>query len=421
MLFRAKFKKIYHSGFFQVFFANVFSYLVAFCGSILYARMLGITEFGLYSFANNIIAFFLLLNGFGAASGVLQFVSKTDDHQLQLSYLKYSLTLGILFNVLLSILILGYALFIPLPLTNSKTILIVMAFFPIGRLYIDVIQAFLRATQQNNLLAKFALSSNFSLLVFNILGILCFGLKGFIISTYLSYLWVILFGNLCFKLPNIFAFKSLAIEKKVFFTYSLYVTIGNAFGALVYILDIFILGYVVHEAKLIAIYKVATIIPFALNFIPGVISTFFYPYFAKNAHDLSYIKKLYRKLQNGIMLFSGVVSILLIMIAKPLITLIFGAEYLASVAPFQILMLGFFIVASFRILPGNILASLGKAKFALWLNMGIMLFNILLTYVLVLHYGLIGASIGVIVVYSLAAVISSYVLHITLNSNISKI
>ncbi|MFN7094558.1 MAG: oligosaccharide flippase family protein, partial [Burkholderiales bacterium] len=289
---KTRLTKVIASGFIQVFFANIVSYLVAFCGSIIYVRLMGAHEFGIYTFSYNIISFFLLVNGFGAASGVLQFVSRTENKPLGLAYLKFSMRLGIVFNCFLSLVILIYAFWVDLPIAGSRTALIAMAFFPVGRLYIDVYQAYLRATQQNQLLAKFAISTSLILLLANILGIVYGALIGFIASTYISYGIIILLASLIFKLPNLWRIQSLTIDKKEFISYSIYATFGNAFAQLVYILDILILGYLVKDAVLVTTYKVATIIPFALNFIPGVISTFFSPYFARHADNLAYIRQL---------------------------------------------------------------------------------------------------------------------------------
>jgi len=410
-------QKTISSGFLYVFSANMISYLVAFCGSIAYARLMGVHDFGVYAFSYNIITFFLLVNGFGAASGVLQFVSRSSNSDLQLSYLKYSLKLGIGFNVLLSIGIIIYACIVSMPIPGSKSLLLLMAFFPVGRLYIDVFQAYLRATHDNVRLAKFAISSNLILLFGNILGIYVYGLHGFVISTYLSYGLVILIATYIYKLPNVITIVGMYIDKQEFVSYSIYATIGNAFAQLLFILDIFLLGYIIKDAAVVATYKVATVIPFALNFIPGIVSTFFYPYFAKNAANLDYVCELRRKVQYGMLAFALPVSIVLILIAKPLILFIFGAQYGQSILPFQILVFGFWIVATFRTINGNILASLGKAKTAMWLNIAIVSVNVILTYILVKLYGTIGAAIGVIAIYILAGALATIALNQVLNKD----
>ena len=81
---------------------------------------------------------FFLVNGFGAASGVLQYVSRASNEQERLGYLKFAFRSGSAFNLLIGILIIIYALVTPLPIPTAKPILLSMALFPIGRLYIDI-------------------------------------------------------------------------------------------------------------------------------------------------------------------------------------------------------------------------------------------------------------------------------------------
>ena len=408
---RSGLQKLISSGFIHVFSANIVSQLVAFSGSIIYIHLLGPHQFGIYAFAYTIITFFLLLNGFGAASGILQFVSKANNEITALSYLKYAMYLGVLFNCGLSIGIFLYVLLIPIPISGAKPILCAMAFFPIGRLYIDVYQAYLRATLQNRLLAKFSISANLILLISNIIGIIWAQLLGLVIATYVSYTIIIFIATFGYKMPNVFTLKADTINRSEFVHYSIYVTLGNAFAQLLFILDIIILGYIVKDAAKVAEYKVATVIPFAINFIPGVVSTFFYPYFAKNANNLLYVKQLKHNLQKWMFIFSFIISALLIILAKPIITIVFGANYNESIIPFQILSFGFWILATFRNINGNILASLGKAKFAMWLNVAIVSINIILTYFLVLYFGIIGASIGVVAIYILSSACAAAALN----------
>ncbi len=357
--------------------ANIISQLVAFSGSIIYVHLMNQQQFGIYAFAYTIISFFLLLNGFGAASGVLQFVSAAKNELEGLAYFKYALRLGVVFNGGLALGIFLYATFIPIPLNGAAKALYLMALFPIGRLYIDVVQAYLRATCQNHRLAKFAISVNLILLFINIGGIYWNGLIGFIVSTYIAYIIIISLSIFVYKLPNVFNLQVPLINQKRFMGYSVYIAFGNAFSQLLFILDIIILGYIIRDAHTVAIYKVATVIPFSINFIPGIVSSFFYPYFAKNAANLNYIMQLKRQLQQKMFIFSFIVSLLLIIMAKPIITIIFGEIYQESIIPFQILSFGFWILATFRNINGNILASLGQAKFAMWLNIGIVIINII--------------------------------------------
>ncbi len=397
--------KLAQSGFLYVFFANMFSYMVTFCATISYSRLLTPNDFGVFSFCYSIITFCLLLNGLGASSGVLQFISKLERSQEQTAYLKFAMRLGMGFNLLISIGIIFYAYFTTIPIRNAKYILLLMAFFPIGRLYIDVFQAYLRAIHKNILLAKFSFINNSILLGLNICGIIYHQLIGLIVGTYLSYFIIIIISIYIFKLPNIFNDNDVGNSphnKKEFVTFSIYATIGNAFIGLMFNLDIIILSYIIKDTIVVANYKIATIIPFAINIIPGIIISFFYPQLAKNSHNIHYMNALKNKIIKLMLTITIPSSTILIIFAKPFINLLFGGNFNLSIIPFQILIFGFSF-AALRIAYGNILAIFGRVKFAMWLNLIIAILNVIMSYILIKCFGIIGAAIGIVLIYIIAS------------------
>ena len=411
-------KRKLHSEFVIVLMANIFSYFIAFSGSVIYVRLLGKLDFGLYTFAFNIISLFLLVNGFGAASGVLQYVSRAKDENEKLGYLRFAFQAGIAFNLLISILIIAYALIMPLPVPQAKPILLAMALFPVGRLYIDIFQSYLRARQQNKLQAQFSVINNCILLVSNVIGILSFHLYGLVYFTYIGYIVMFAFSTWKFKLPQLFkSYNHQNISPRKFISYSFFTTLSNAFSGLLFVLDIIIISYVVKDPKLIATYRVATIIPFAINFIPNIAINYYYPEFAKNAHLPNKIRELARWVSLRMFLFSGLVSLFLIILAKPIILLIFGHGYQDSILPFQIISFGYWIIATFRTINGNIIAALGKAKLSFYLTFLILCVNVVVTYFMVIHYSINGAAWAVLFMY----IFSSFIGYITLKLILQKL
>lgn len=397
--------------------ANIFSYFIAFSGSVIFVRLLGKTEFGLYTFAFGIVSLFLLVNGFGAAAGVLQYVSRAKSEQERLGYLHFAFKSGALFNLLISLLIIGYALLIPLPMPRARPILLAMALFPVGRLYIDIFQAYLRATQQNKLQARFLIVNNCVLLAANVIGIACFKLYGLVYFTYLGYLLMFVISSWKFKLPNLFSRScEFKINVRQFVSYSFFTTLSNAFSGLLFVLDTIIISYIVKDPQLLATYRVATIIPFAINFIPNIAVNYYYPEFAKNAHNPSQIRKLARFVAKRMFLFSAVVSLMLILLAKPLLLLIFGTSYTDSVVPFQIISFGYWIIATFRTVNGNILAALGKAKLSFYLTFIILLVNIAVTYWMVAKYSIVGAASAIVLMYTFSSLVGYFTLKIILRT-----
>ncbi len=394
-----------------VLVANIFSYFITFSASVIYVRLLGKTEFGLYTFAFGIVSFFLLVNGFGAASGVLQYVSRAKDDQERLGYLKFAFRSGCAFNLLIGILIIVYALVTSLPIPAAKPILLSMALFPIGRLYIDIFQAYLRAKQHNRLQANFLIINNCVLLIINVCGVIFFKLYGLVYFTYLGYLIMFAYSSYKFKLPTLWGkidYKLLQVRQ--FISYSFFTTLSNAFSGLLFVLDTVIISYVVKDPQILASYRVATMIPFAINFIPNIAINYYYPEFAKNAHNPTKIRQLSRFVSQRMFLFSALVSLTLIIAAKPLILTIFGSSYQDSILPFQIISFGYWIIATFRTINGNILAALGKAKLSFYLTFIILLVNIVTTYYLVLKYSMNGAASAIVVMY----IFSSLVGYVTL-------
>ncbi|TXJ01323.1 MAG: hypothetical protein E6Q32_04710, partial [Neisseriales bacterium] len=195
-----------------------------------------------------------------------------------------------------------------------------------------------------------------------------------------------------------------------FISYSFFTTLSNAFSGLLFVLDTVIISYVVKDPQILASYRVATMIPFAINFIPNIAINYYYPEFAKNAHDPAKIRQLSRFVSQRMFIFSALVSLILIIAAKPLILTIFGSSYQDSILPFQIISFGYWIIATFRTVNGNILAALGKAKLSFYLTFIILLVNIITTYYLVLKYSMNGAALAIVVMY----IFSSLVGYITL-------
>lgn len=401
-----------------VLIANLFSYLITFCGSIIYVRLLGKTEFGLYTFAFGIVSLFLLVNGFGAASGVLQYVSRAKSDDEKLAYLHFAFKSGVIFNFFIGVLIIGYALIMPLPIANARPILLGMALFPVGRLYIDIFQAYLRATQQNKLQAHFLIVNNCVLLTANVLGVVVFKLYGLVYFTYVGYVLMFIISAIKFKLPVMFAKqkKPVPISRRSFISYSFFSTMSNAFSGLLFVLDTIIISYVVKNPQLLATYRVATIIPFAINFIPNIVINYYYPEFAKNAHSVTKIRQLARFVSRRMFIFSASVSLILIICAKPLITFIFGHNYSDSVLPFQVISFGYWIIATFRTINGNILAALGQAKLSFYLTFIILIVNVAVTYVLVIKYSINGAATAVVIMYAFSSLVGYITLKIILHN-----
>ncbi|PRR76807.1 colanic acid exporter [Clostridium liquoris] len=401
-------------GFIQIFSANFINKVIQFGITIVLTRILEKKVYGSFIYAQNILNMFLLLEGLGMVSGILQYCSMEDDKEKKLSYLKYALKVGILFNGLIAISIILFTLFFELPVKGSTEILGYFSLIPLLTIFFNEMQTFLRTELRNKEFSILSVTNTFLFFIGNlVLGIL-FNIKGIVIGRYLSYILSIFLGIYMLKddlkrLVHI-DYPKLA-ERKEFLKYSIVCCLTSSMSQLLYLMDTFLVGLIIKDQSIVASYKTATLVPFNLVFIPNSIIMFIYPYFAKKYDDKKWIKEKYNILQKYLFLFNAAITIFLIIFAPQVINILFTKSYADSLSTFRILMVGYFISGTFRIPSGNILSSMKEVKVNFYNSIISGVANILLDIALIKKMGSNGAAIATVAVYIISSLISNIYLH----------
>lgn len=409
-----KIKNLYKKGFFHIFCSNVLNKIMQFCSGIFIIRFLSKGDFGIFSYSQNLLSFFLLLNGFGISDALMQFGSKAKDKKEQNKVLKYSLKISLVSNVIISVLILLYYLFGTFKITEARNIFLWMIFFPIFSILIQIIQLKLRIELKNKEMSKFSNINTFLNLFGMLLGAKLNGIKGMIIGKYigniLSLIISLKYIEEIFKdWKNIL--KLSEIKRKQINKFAIISMFNNGMSRFLYIADIFLIGYFIASKTVLASYKTATLIPFALNFIPMSVMIYIYPYFAKNGDDLNWIKINYKKLVKYMFLGNLLITIFLIVFSKYIIIILFGQQYIDSIKPFMILSLGYFFASTFRIPAGNILAAIGQIKFNFYGTIICGSLNILLDILLIKNFGSIGAAYATLIIFIFSGLLGNIFLY----------
>lgn len=413
-----KIKEGYKNGFFHIFISNVLNKILLFCGGILLIRILTKDEFGLYSYSQNILSLFLLINGFGITEGLMQYGSKKEEKKEKEKYVKYTLRIGIISNILLISLIIIYSLYGKLKINEARNILLMMAFFPITNTLFSIIQTKLRIELENKKYSKLSNINTFLDMSGMLIGGYSFGLKGVIIGKYIGNILSIYFS--ISELKDIF-FKSKEIEeltfeeKKYINKFSLIAMLNNSISQLLYVADIFLIGIIIGKTDVLASYKTATLIPFALTFIPLSVMVYIYPYFSKNSSNIFWIKKKYNELIKYFIVINGLISFFLVISSRIIILIVFGDKYLDSLNSFIILSIGYFFASTLRIPSGNIINALGKIKFNLYNAILSGTLNIILDILLIKRYGSIGAAYATTIIFFISGLIGNIFLYKILN------
>ena len=395
-------------GFFYIFGASTINKIIQFCSGIFLVRFISKNDFGVYSQAQNIINIFVLFIGLGTNYALMQFGSESKDFNERKSFFKLGLKVSIPFNFFISFLIGVYTLSMNISDGKLKVVLISMIFLPMFIYFFEFFQIYFRTSLYNVEFSRLSMINTILMFCLSILGAISIGIFGIVFGNYVAYFISIFIGAYWLYNKGRMEDSTIKIKnktKKDFFNYSIISMLSNSISSFVYLIDIFLIGFLISDSQVLASYKTATLIPFALNFIPISIMTFVYPYFAKNRDNKKWILKMYKKLQFGLFVLNFFIMLVLVIFAPLIINLLFGTIYMDSIPYFRILSIGYFVASAFRIPAGNVLSMIKKIKFLFITNCIVGVINIVLDFYLIKNYSAIGASISTLVIITLTSLI----------------
>ena len=406
--------KLRRTGFVHIFSSSVINKIISLASGIILVRILSKAEYGVYSYANTVMGFFLIFTGLGVNSCMLQMCCEVEDREERLNIYNYGCNVGLTFNLILSLLIVGVAMVFPLPIKGANLCLGLMSFLPLFQLFPQFQGTLLRAERKNR---AFSYSNSFQAIVTFLLAcVLSYFLRtnGLILAYYLSAILTALFTCLVLKVPLPSKSNKLqGASKKSFFEISTISMLNNGISQLMYLLDVFILGIVVGNSDMIASYKIATIIPTALIFIPSSVVVYIYPFFVEHRNNSKWLLRNFGKITLLIGLFNLAVSGILFTFAPFALTIIFGQQYIDAVIPFRILCISYFVSGTFRIIPGNLLVTQRKLKFNLFDSVFSSGLNTLLNFFMISAWKSVGAAIATLITMLISSIVSmAYLLHV---------
>jgi O-antigen/teichoic acid export membrane protein len=399
-------KNLLEKGLFHLFGANFLSKIIVFLTSFVIVRIFDVETYGTWSYAVNIITFFILFQGLGTHTAVLQFGSKENEPAKIVSIFRYGFKINVIVNIIIVILsIIFFNLYtFPLKGANEVIIFLVIAIVFTGTMesYYSYYRSLLLNKEYSYLGLFFAI---FRMISFVSLGYL-FGINGLIVATIISYLATTL---VAYKFDKYKSIKANSISKKFskeFIKFSLLCSSNNLLSQSVYLLDTFIIGLVIANSSQVGIYKNATLIPFNLNIIPLTVVTFLFPYIRKQSDNTIFLKKKIISTCFYLALINLLIVLPLFIFAPFMIRILFTEKYIDAVLPFRILLVGYFIAGTFRIPFGNIIAAIHKVSVNMIITIICGILNIAFDILLVNKYGISGAAWATLSVFVCSSLLS---------------
>lgn len=397
-------KGLKETGFFHIVGASTLNRILALAFNLVLVRILSQDEYGTYAYALNIASFFVIFNGLGVVSAILQICSEKHQKQNEADGVyAYAYLKGVQIDVVLAILMLIVSLFVPFSIPGSNRILLCFCLYPLAMLLFDIKVTRLRVLLKNKEYAFATVMQTIAMIVLSLIGVYAFQVIGLVVGQSLSYFLV--YVLLCFRYPfrrGRFS-KREPIDKRDFWGISLISAFNNGLSQALTLVGTFLVGLLLASKSDVALYQAAIMVPFGLLFIPAAIVTYIYPYFARKRNDKDWTIRNYRRITFAVGISMGIVSVLICLLAGPLVLLLFGGDYAAAASPLRIMMIAFFLASTFRQIPGNLLVTQRKLRTNTCIGVLTILVNIAAAVTLIPQFGINGAA-------------WSYVAAITVNS-----
>lgn len=358
---KKQFGVLAQTGFFHIFGASSLNrVLIVILGFVL-IRVLSKEDYGIYAYAFNIASFFVIFNGLGATSAILQICSELHaDKSGADSVYDYAYRRGVLVDVAMGLVMAFVGIFVPLKIPESNSLLVLYCVYPLVMLLFEIKAVRFRVLLMNKQYAFAMNTQSILITALSIAGALLFDAVGLVVGQILSY--AISYAVLCikFRFSRTYVHALERSEKRDFWGISLISSVNNGLSQALTLTGTFFIGLYLANDALVAEYQVATTIPFGLMFLPGMLMTYAYPYFARNNRNRDWSLKAFAKLTAVSFLVMGVITALVCLLAELIVLILFGEQYLEIVPILRILMLGFFVASVLRQPSGNLLVTQRK-------------------------------------------------------------
>lgn len=404
------------NGFLHMFSANVLNKILSMGSNMIITRLLTKSDFGVLSYVLNIYAYFGMITGFGLLSGALQFGTENKGTEKEYSIFRYALQKGTIIDGFL--ILTGYiGLYIfSLPFAGAKVLLYLYLPMLILEYIANLLLVILRSENRIKEYARLLNLNTVLIVLGTCLGAI-FGLYGVIVGKYIGQIATIVFIVIYMKgdISKLkIGFESIQRDLKSLWKYSIATGIASFLNCLLYLLDISMIAVLLSDDETVATYKVATMIPNALQFVPSSFIICILPNIIANNKNSQWLRKHVKNYFFGMAAINAFVAIAFIIGASIIITVFSGSQYLDAVPSFRLLVLGYAVAGTFRSMSTNILAALRKVKFNIVISVISGVLDIILNYILITNYKMNGAALATLSTEIISSIIAFTVLAYTL-------
>lgn len=381
-------------GILQITGANIINKMITMLSNMVITRLMSQEDYGIWSYVFNIYSYLNLISGLGLLSGAFQFGAENSGKEKENSFYKYCFSTGMKINIILVSGFIVMTFFVHMAFPNAKTLVRMVAPLLLVEYAMNMLLTVLRC---KNRILEYARILNYNTILMAVCTCLgaVLGIWGVIAGRYFAIL-LSLIHILWHTKKDVqkikLAFQIEKQDKRHLWHYSLFTGTSAILNQVLYILDITMIAALLINTADVAVYKVATLIPTALSFIPNSVITAILPNIILHNNDRLWLRRNIKKVILGMFIFNLCLCTTLIIMAPFIIRIISGTKYLPAVPAFRVLVAGYFFSGTFRSFSINILAGLRYVNYNLFISIVSIFCDVVFNLYMIIKFGMIGAA-----------------------------
>lgn len=384
---------------------------ITFFGSVFLVRFLTKSEYGVLSYYENIFSYFCILSGMGMAGGILRYLILANSQEEKKGCYQLAFRSGNLWNVALCILCIVFCLFYNHPNAfQGYPIVFICLSLCIPLVYLcNMTLSSYRALFDYKRYAYLAVGTAFLLVGARVIGAAAGGLNYSVVGRLSA---EIVCAILCVISILYVHFKGFETKRpdrhfsKDFTKYSLQMMLTNGLWAIFMLNDIFLLGQITGDDVVVADYKIAYVIPANISIIAASTGTFTAPYFTQKDKE-GESRWLSKKLKETLFVTMAAIAMIVLLcflFSKPIVSILFGSQYLTAIPIMNVLLIASFFNNGVRSVIANFLSAIGEQQINLVVaGIGIVI-QVALDIILIPRMGAIGVGISSLTVYLIMSI-----------------
>ncbi|WP_455591230.1 oligosaccharide flippase family protein [Bacteroides sp.] len=320
-----------------LFAATVLSMFSIIFGNYYLTRLLDPVQFGNYSFLINVFSFSQVIFNFGFLQSICRLIALSDDKEECREYYSVGLLLSFLLFILMFVSLILYAFFSENIKSNNLFFTFILI-IPFGWVYLltNFNELILQGSNDILLLSESRLLPR---VIFLVVLLLIYGYKinvginTLLLFYFLSY--AIVYIYVIWKLKPLFRnVKNRIVQVwKANNSYGFHIYIGSIFAVGVSSLVSVLISYFEKDNAPVGFYNIALQLSTPLTLVPNIMATVMFKKFAVQP-------QISKKMVSFMFLVSLLVMVVILLIAKPLIMIIYGEQYVESVNLVNLLTFG---------------------------------------------------------------------------------